>query len=561
MVDFVCNVQAKPAKNYGLVKTHKPGQKLRVITAGTCSAVSNLSAFKERFLGPLSRSKKPLLVDTTDFLNLIEHLNTSFSPIPEHVILVTWDIEAMYPSKDNKIGLQACRKILDSREVLKPSTDCLLDAIRITLDNNNSTFNNTHYLQTDGTAMGPKNACSYADVSVSKIDELVFQHEYLKPICWGRYRDDCFGLWNGSLEELCVFTSYLSSIYPSIRFTVRFDCHKIEFLDVLVVKQNGRLETTVYSKETDGHMYLLPSSSHFHSVSDNIPYGVALRLKRICSTEEEFSKKSIEYKNHLLARGYKRIKVKKQFQKANFFSRETLLIKQPKISSNKKIVLNLDYHPTLRDVGSIIKRHLPILYKSVAMKETFNPDKTSIMIGFRRHKNLKEIPSPAAFPTNKNKQVVLDTGCKKCNKKCYVCRDFLQESPTITSLATGIKYKIKESLSCKDDWVVYCATCLKCQKQDVGSTVTEFYTRWSNHKSHINTKKKTCALAKHFIEQKCGLQNVKVTLIEKVKVKNLDYLEDREGHWQRQLFTMQPHGLNVRKEFEGGTHKSFFKYY
>ena len=65
-------------------------------------------------------------------------------------------------------------------------------------------------------------------------------------------------------------------------------------------------------------MYLLPSLSHFHSVSDNIPYGVALRLKRICSTEEEFSKKSIEYKNHLLARGYKRKKVKKQFQKANF---------------------------------------------------------------------------------------------------------------------------------------------------------------------------------------------------------------------------------------------------
>ena len=147
-----------------------------------------LSAFTERFLGPLSHSQKSLLVDTTDFLILIEHLNTSFSPIPEQV---TWDIEAMYPGIDNKIGLRACRKILDSREVLKPSTDCLLDAIKITLDNNNSTFNNTHYLQTDGTAMGSKNACSYAGVSVSKIDELVFQHEYHKPICWGCCRDDC----------------------------------------------------------------------------------------------------------------------------------------------------------------------------------------------------------------------------------------------------------------------------------------------------------------------------------------------------------------------------------
>ena len=67
---------------------------------------------------------------------------------------------------------------------------------------------------------------------------------------------------------------------------------------------------------------------------------------------------------------------------------------------------------------------------------------------------------------------------------------------------------MKDFLSCKDDSVVYCATCLKCQKQDVGSTVTEFCTRWSNPKSHINTKRKTCTFAKHFVEQKCGLQNL-----------------------------------------------------
>ena len=163
-------------------------------------------------------------------------------------------------------------------------------------------------------------------------------------------------------------------------------------------------------------------------------------------------------------------------------------------------MFNLDHHPPLRNVGSIIKRHLPVLYKSVAMKETFNPDKTRIMTGFQRHKNLKQILSSAAFLTNKNKQVVPDAGCKKCNKKCYVCRKkVLLESPTITSLATGSKYKIKDFLSCEDDWVVYCASCLKCQEQDVGSTVTEFYTSWSNHKSHINTKRKTCTLAKHFI--------------------------------------------------------------
>ena len=37
-----------------------------------------------------------------------------------------------------------------------------MEAIELTLENNNSTFNGKHHLQIDGTAMGPKNSCSYA---------------------------------------------------------------------------------------------------------------------------------------------------------------------------------------------------------------------------------------------------------------------------------------------------------------------------------------------------------------------------------------------------------------
>ena len=67
-------------------------------------------------------------------------------------------------------------------------------------------------------------------------------------------------------------------------------------------------------------------------------------------------------------------------------------------------------------------------------------------------------------------------------------------------------------------------------KQDVGSTLKDFYTRWSNHKIHINKSRKTYTLAKHFIQKQCGLHNLKVTLAEKVKLKTEKYLEKREGH-------------------------------
>ena len=147
------------------------------------------------------------------------------------------------------------------------------------------------------------------------------------------------------------------------------------------------------------------------------------------------------------------------------------------------------------------------------------------MVGYRRHKNLKDFLIPAAYPKINNSKPPPNASCHKCTSKCYVCRNLLIDSSTITSIATDLSYKITDALSFKDDWVIYCATCVKCQKQDVGSTLTDFYTHWSNHKSHINKSQKTCTLAKHFIEKQCGLHNLKVTLVEKVKVKTEKFRE------------------------------------
>ena len=134
----------------------------------------------------------------------------------------------------------------------------------------------------------------------------------------------------------------------------------------------------------------------------------------------------------------------------------------------------------------------------------------------RKHKILKEILSPVAHSKTNILNPSPNAGCKKCTSKCYVRRDFLIESSTITGVATGLSYKIKDALSCEDNWVIYCVTYVKCQKQDVGSTLTDFYTRWSNH---MNKSRKICTLAKHFIEKQCELHNLKVTFVEKVKVK------------------------------------------
>ena len=49
LLDCILNNKAKPGTNYGLIKTHKPGNPIRLITSGIGTAVENLSAFTEYF--------------------------------------------------------------------------------------------------------------------------------------------------------------------------------------------------------------------------------------------------------------------------------------------------------------------------------------------------------------------------------------------------------------------------------------------------------------------------------------------------------------------------------
>ena len=47
LLDYIINPDAKPGKNYGLIKTHKPNNPIRLITSGNGTAIENLS---RRFL-------------------------------------------------------------------------------------------------------------------------------------------------------------------------------------------------------------------------------------------------------------------------------------------------------------------------------------------------------------------------------------------------------------------------------------------------------------------------------------------------------------------------------
>ena len=138
-----------------------------------------------------------------------------------------------------------------------------------------------------------------------------------QPHTWLRYIDDIFMIWTEGLDNLKTFIDYLNNIHSTIKFTSSHSSINIPFLDVSVSLTNdGSISTDLYTKPTDKHQHLLYSSCHPLHTKRAIPFSLALRLRRICSTDATFHTRSAQLTTYLLKRGYNRNFVNKQIQRA-----------------------------------------------------------------------------------------------------------------------------------------------------------------------------------------------------------------------------------------------------
>ena len=73
--------------------------------------------------------------------------------------------------------------------------------------------------------------------------------------------------------------------------------NKLCFLDLKLALKDNKIQTIVYSKPTNSHLCLQADSCHHLPSILGIQKGVALRLCRICLTNEEYIHKLKECKD------------------------------------------------------------------------------------------------------------------------------------------------------------------------------------------------------------------------------------------------------------------------
>ena len=110
--------------------------------------------------------------------------------------------------------------------------------------------------------------------------------------CFGQYCYHCLPLWTGSLEKRELFLTFLNSIDSNLKFTIEVGGNELYFLDLKLTLKDNKSQTKVYSKPTNSRLYLQANSCHHLPSILGIEKEIAVRLRRLCSTDEESNNKS-----------------------------------------------------------------------------------------------------------------------------------------------------------------------------------------------------------------------------------------------------------------------------
>ena len=213
------------------------------------------------------------------------------------------------------------------------------------------------------------------------------------------------------------------------------------------LQPDGTLRTTLYTKPTDTHSYLHPSSCHPKHTTRSIPYSQALRLRRICSHDSDYNSQSQQMHNWFTARGYDPDLVTKQMDKASKLPRETLLEYGQK-STQQRIPLVVTYHPSLPNLGHILHKHFYLLQATPPhLRKAFAKPP---LLAFRQPANLKNILVRTREPVH---------GSGPCGKpRCTKCT--ILEAVTNTPPTPSIQ--VRGSHNCDSSNVVYMLYCTIC---------------------------------------------------------------------------------------------------
>ena len=147
------------------------------------------------------------------------------------------------------------------------------------------TFNNDIYQQCDGVAMGSTLGPVIARIFIVELEKTPLPRLIEHMIPWKRYVND--SITTIKLISIDHVLMILNTFHKNIQFTYELEINnKISFLNVLLIRKNDTLETTIFGKSINNEVYRYWDSFAPKNWKRSTLRSILARAYKICSTKE-----------------------------------------------------------------------------------------------------------------------------------------------------------------------------------------------------------------------------------------------------------------------------------
>ena len=177
--------------------------------------------------------------------------------IPGSYKIISFDVSSLFTMVllDYAIDVTLKQIYRDKEIETKISRKDMKNLLSLCTKNVHFTFGNNIYQQKDGVAMGSPPGPVLAGIFMVHLERTLMPEleKFMKP--WKRYVDDTITYIKPDVITNVI--DILNNFHQNIKFTYEVEHNgKISFLDVLLMRCNGKLETTVFRKGTNNNIYL-----------------------------------------------------------------------------------------------------------------------------------------------------------------------------------------------------------------------------------------------------------------------------------------------------------------
>ncbi|XP_069609367.1 uncharacterized protein [Ranitomeya imitator] len=482
--DFIWVEEPTTSTFYMLPKVHKdlnkpPG---RPIVSSIGSLCEKACIYIDFFLQPFVLKLPSHIRDSSHFISIYKRLDLSSGEI-----MVTCDVESLYSNISHDDGLQAIMFFLDQQTNSDRMHDSfIIDLLDFVLRHNFFLFDRTFYIQTSGVAMGARCAPAFENLFLGWWEHtVVYVSNFFinKVRHWSRFIDDIFFIWSGSIEECLEFLDVLNHNPFNIILTHQFSSVAVQFVDLEVKCQNGKLSTCLYRKPTAVNSLLEYRSFHPKHTRDGIPRGQFLRARRNCTDDEDFRREAHDLTERFRRRNYPKKCISRAYQRAKIQTQDTLLVPTRK-ETDKFVRFITGYHTQWNQVRDILNNHWRILTADTQTAQVISPRPLVIA---KRAPNFRDILTRSHYsrPTHKLNRGIVLKGSFPCGN-CTVCTYMHPTRDSFINPTDQTPHRLKSYINCKTSNVIYAIICT-CPRVYVGQTTQELRRRIQGHFSTINT--------------------------------------------------------------------------